>query len=134
MKKKHYIKDISDIKYCEENGIEVYDDYQTIVCFRFVDGVWCSYTNKNLNAYNVKLSLNSLYYEEEPEEQQEASEKDFGKLCWFWAGFEECRILSVLKDIDKEPCTHKYETLEGNWWTHCRPLTKEEIKEFMERA
>lgn len=74
-KKQHYIKTIEDIKYCEENGIELYDDYQATVCFKFVDGVWCSYTNKNLNVYNVKLALNSLYYEEESEEPQEATEK-----------------------------------------------------------
>ena len=35
-KKKHYIKTIEDIKYCEENGIELYDDYQATVCYKLV--------------------------------------------------------------------------------------------------
>lgn len=135
MKKKHYIKDINDIKYCEKNGIELYDEYQATVCFRFVDGVWCSYTNKNLNAYNVKLSLNSLYYEEESEEPvQEATEEDVGKLCWFW--YEDTtkgkKAVGVLLGIatDEEV---RFESDE-QFYPHCRPLTKEEIKEFMEKA
>jgi len=131
MKKKHYIKDISDIKYCEEKGIELYDEYQATVCFRFVDGVWCSYTNKNLNVYNVRLSLNSLYYEEESEEKQEATENDIGKLCWFWDDEEECkRVGKLLRITDDFYC---YE--DGDkFWAYCRPLKKEEIKKFMEKA
>ena len=134
MTKKHYVKTVEDIKYCEEKGIELYDDYQAIVCFKFVDGVWCSYTNKNLNAYNVKLSFGSLYYEEESEEQTEATEKDVGKLCWFW--YEDTtkgkEAVGVLLGIatDEEV---RFESDE-NFYLHCRPLTKAEIQEFMEKA
>jgi hypothetical protein len=133
MKKKHYIKTIEDIKCCEENGIEVYDDYQSTVCFRFVDGVWCSYTNKNLNVYNVRLSLNSLYYEEESEEQQEATEKDIGKLCWFWNAYDaHDKIVGLLKGIEINGDRFYADNIA--YYRHCRPLTKEEIKEFMENV
>ena len=131
-KKKHYIKTIEDIKYCEEKGIELYDEYQATVCFRFVDGVWCSYTNKNLNVYNVRLSLNSLYYEEESEEQQEATEDDVGKLCWFW-DVDNNKFIEVLAGYNKDSKT-PYECGAGWYNRYCRPLTKEEIKEFMEKA
>lgn len=134
MKKKHYVNTIEDIKYCEENSIELYDEYQATVCFRFVDGVWCSYTNKNLNVYNVRLSLNSLYYEEESEEQQEASEKDIGKLCWFWDSDENVKMVSTLLEFDKFNLRLPYRAASGLNYMSCRPLTKEEIKEFMEKA
>lgn len=132
MKKKHQIKTISDIKYCEEHGIELYDDYQPSVCFKFIDGVWCSYTNKNLNVYNVRLSLNSLYYEEESEEQ-EATEKDIGKLCWFWDN-EERKYISKLTNIYRSVSFPFEDCSFEDTWKHCRPLTKAEIQEFMEKA
>ena len=89
---------------------------------------WCSYTNKNLNAYNVKLSLNSLYYEEESEEQTEATDNDVNKLCIFDRNF-----IGVLSCII-EGQERKFHGIGLGWFEHCRPLTKAEIQEFMEKA
>lgn len=135
-KKKHYIKTIEDIKYCEENGIELYDEYQATVCFRFVDGVWCSYTNKNLNVYNVRLSLNSLYYEEKAQEQTETDTTSVGKLCYFWDDDWALtkKLIAILERIEPEMKSWKYYSLGLGSFEHCRPLTKAEIQEFMEKA
>ena len=66
------------------------------------------------------------------EEQQEATEKDIGKLCWFW-DVENNKFIEVLAGYDKD-CEIPYECGVGWYNKHCRPLTKAEIQEFMEKA
>ena len=65
------------------------------------------------------------------EEQQEATEKDIGKLCWFWDDNVN-KFIEVLDVCDKD-YKIPYECGLG-WYNHCRPLTKAEIQEFMEKA
>ena len=79
-KKKHYIKTIEDIKYCEENGLTIYSDCYTNYFYKFENGCWNEFYNngKNLSFYNHGLNVcdgELYYYEEESEEQTEATEK-----------------------------------------------------------
>ena len=135
MKKKHYIKDISDIKYCEDNGLTIYSDTWEPDFFKFDNGVWCMYSDNELKFYNSSFDVSYdelYYYEEEPEEQQEVTEKDVGKLCWFWDEDEDDKQVSVLNEIRMG--SFPYYSINLGVYINCRPLTKEEIKEFMEKA
>ena len=137
--KKKYLKTVEDVLALKDTDTKIYSEFCKDIELMFINGVLCK---KNINTgcfdFNIEIFIdpcnNSLYILEESKEHQEATEKDIGKLCYFWAGFEDCRILSVLKDREKEPCTYRYESNEGNWWQNCRPLTKEEIQEFMEKV
>lgn len=136
MKKKHQIKTIDDIKYCEEHGVTIYSDTWEPDFFKFDNGVWCMYSDNELKFYNSSFDVSYdelYYYEEEPEEQQEVTEKDVGKLCWGWNTYNEEKDLGVLKEVEKEE-SDKYHLIGLGWFEHCRPLTKAEIQEFMERA
>lgn len=130
MKKKHYIKDISDIKYCEEHKrlvlAGVYSD-----TYKFEDGVWNRYdSDGNLDYYNIGISTtDGLYYYEE---ESAASKNDVGKLCLFWNFDADKPLLGILEDT--EACEYRYKCLNRDWYIHCSPLTKEEIQEFMEKA
>lgn len=137
MKKKHYITTIADIKYCEEYEKTLYSELRGIF-WKFENGVWCEFVDGVCLSYNVTLCVKDglLYYEEESEEQQEASEKDVGKLCWFWDKEDSSdKTVSLLKSVAYESfiATEFYANNIG-YYDHCRPLTKEEIKEFMEKA
>lgn len=59
------------------------------------------------------------------------SEKDVGKLCWFVDNDGE-EFVAVLEDYNED--TRMPYTCVNGWYKECRPLTKEEIKEFMEKA
>ena len=134
MKKKHYIKDISDIKHCEENGLIIYSEKRG--CYWvFKNDSWCQFIDTEVYFYNTSLAIkdDELYYEEESEEQQEATEKDIDKLCWFWDFDERLKIVGKLVDVN-ENIDDSYQVDGDVNMKHCRPLTKEEIKEFMEKA
>lgn len=129
MKKKQKIKTIDDIKYCEENELTIYT--KGGASYKFINNVWCYFnSDKKLVEYNTTVDCSeSLYYEEE-QELQEVDGKDIGKLCWFWDNDERFKKIRVLTSISEtgRPYT------DGIVYFHCRPLTKEEIKEFMEKA
>lgn len=131
MKKKHYIKTVDDIKYCEENNIILTDSNNKKAFCIFDNNTWI-WSDSKTSLYNVQLLLDgSLYYYEEP---QEATEKDVGKLCWFWDGdfSDKDKVVCVLREVSDYGYPFRDKTECG--WNHCRPLTKEEIKEFMEKA
>lgn len=133
-KKKHYIKTVDDIKYCEENGKMLFDK-DNKYSFKFDNGRWTEYdVEGNLCSYNTTLFVSDdlHYYEEESEEQTEVSEKDIGKLCWFW-DVDNNKFIEVLAGYDKDSKT-PYECGAGWYNRYYRPLTKEEIQEFMEKA
>ena len=140
MKKKHYIKTIEDIKYCEENGLTLYnsDEYEETF-LAFENGVWNRYDadSKKLLQYGWGLDLTPelYYYEEESEELQEATEKDIGKLCEFFDDdlISKKRFVGVLKAIN-EDTVYRYDGDSLGKYMRCRPLTKAEIQEFMEKA
>lgn len=67
----------------------------------------------------------------EKQEQQEANTKDVGKLCWFWNTNEKDKEINVLYGLYEGK---RYMDKKTFLFNHCRPLTKEEIKEFMEKA
>lgn len=132
MKKKHVeIKTIDDIKYCEENGLRIYPRTKGYY-FEFHNGIWSEYKgNDSLVSYQVTLFVSdNLYYEEEP--MQEVTEEDVGKLCLFW-DVDDNKFIEVLAGYDKDSKT-PYECGAGWYNRYCRPLTKEEIKEFMEKV
>lgn len=137
MKKKHQIKTIDDIKYCEKHKLTIYSEIEPRY-YEFHNNVWCSYDEDsgNIKVYNCEMFLYDLelyYYEEQ--EQQEATEKDIGKLCWFYdtEKMNNRKVVGKLREVlqdDNFPFRSDY----GIPSIHCRPLTKEEIKEFMEKA
>ncbi|MBO7432028.1 MAG: hypothetical protein J6U02_03945 [Elusimicrobia bacterium] len=65
---------------------------------------------------------------------QEATLKDVGKLCWFWEGSDVKARIGILNSIEKDINGRYFYTEIENLYLHCRPLTKEEIKEFMEKS
>lgn len=135
-KKKHYIKTVKDIRYCEENGLTIYSEKRR--CYwMFKNDSWCQFIGTEIYFYNTSLAIkdDELYYEEESEEQQEPTEKDVGKLCWFWMYDEKDKTVHILKNVSFTDEYHYNDSdIRGCGFNHCRPLTKEEIKEFMEKA
>ena len=136
MKKKCYIETVEDIKYCEENGLKIYSDTWEPDFFKFDNGVWCMYSDNELKFYNSSFDVSYddlYYYKEESEEQQEATETDVGKLCWFYDR-EEIKVVGILREVLSMDDTVPFRSDYGITSMHCRPLTKEEIKKFMEKA
>lgn len=133
MKKKHQIKTIDDIKYCEKHKIDICSDSPEKSYYRFDGNVWSFYMKERLLEYNTGLFLSNTFYYYEEQEQQEATKNDIGKLCFGWNYDDEEKDLGVLEDYDISD-SDKYYLAGLDWYYHCRPLTKEEIKEFMEKA
>lgn len=139
MKSKKFIKTIDDIKYCEEHGLTIYSEIEPRY-YEFHNNVWCSYDedSRDIKVYNCEMFLYDLelYYYEEEQKQQEATEKDIGKLCW--VSDDDCgnRDAECFIAILSEVCDYgrRFRDESGSRWEHCFPLTKEEIKEFMEKA
>ena len=109
----------------DDHYITMVDD---VICERSKDG-W---------KVNKEFFMNgNCYFEEESEEQTEVTEKDVGKLCWFWNGEkldDESMELGILEDVSYDGDELKYLSDDEYWRYHCRPLTKAEIQEFMEKA
>lgn len=62
---------------------------------------------------------------------QEATEKDVGKLCYFWDN-DGSRAYGLLSDlIIEEREDVKYGCVYGKRWTHAKRLTKQEIEELI---
>lgn len=66
-KKKHLVNTVDDIKYCEEHGLTIYSDTWEPDFFRFINGVWCMYSDNELKIYNNTFDIpyDELYYYEE---------------------------------------------------------------------
>ena len=134
-KKKHYIKTVEDIKYCEENEIPIHMEASLLYCYKFLRGVWCwvNLPTGELVEYNCLLDAHNddlYYYEEESEEQTEATEKDIGKLCWFKSKTEIHYKVSILKKIVHYKEFNMYETEWGDRFGCCRRLTPSEVAEI----
>ena len=133
MKSKHYIETIEDIKYCEEKGLTIYSDTWSPNFFRFVNGVWCMYSDKELKIYNhsFDISYDELYYKNDLKEEPtpEATEKDVGKLCWFWDNEERDGERSILKVVHSKE-NYPYLTEDCNSYVHCRRLSPSEVAEI----
>lgn len=129
MKSKKFIKTVDDIKYCEENNIILTDLNNKKAFYIFDNNTWI-WSDSKTSLYNVQLSLDgTLYYYEE--QQKKVSQKDIGKLCWFVDNDGDA-FVAVLEDYNED--TRLPYTCSNGWYKECRPLTKEEIKEFMEKA
>lgn len=142
MNKQHYIKTVADIKYCEDNEKTVFSEFEKNRYYEFHNNVWCQYKkgSRDIIVYNCEMFVDDLelyYYEKESEELQEATEKDVGKLCWFSNVADGDKYISILSQITSDNIfVSNIFASQGNWqyWKHCRPLTKAEIQEFMEKV
>lgn len=126
MKKKHEIKTIDDIKYCEENGLIVFSD-KICSSWEFLNNVWCQCVGKFVCLYNVTLNIKEyklFYYEEQ--EQQEATEDDENTLCVFWRGDSD-KYYGVLDYIQSGG---DFKMLGGCSFPHCRRLSPSEVAEL----
>lgn len=102
----------------DDHYITMVDD---VICERSKDG-W---------KVNKEFFMNGNCYFEEDECMQEATADDVGKLCLFIKENGDY-FVAVLESYDTG-YNLRYECC-GGWYSNCRPLTKEEIKEFMEKA
>jgi len=66
---------------------------------------------------------------------QEATEADIGKICVFYDRFDETDdepdIYAVLHKIENQGNNTWYYTERGDYYAHCRRLTKQEIEELI---
>lgn len=66
---------------------------------------------------------------------QECTEQDFGKICVFYDRFDETDdepdIYAVLYKIENQGNNTWYYTERGDYYAHCRRLTKQEIEELI---
>jgi len=65
---------------------------------------------------------------------QEVTEQDIGKICVFYDGFDETDnehdIYAVLYKIENQSKNTWFYTDGGDYYAHCRRLTKQEIEEL----
>jgi hypothetical protein len=65
---------------------------------------------------------------------QECTEQDIGKICVFYDRFDETDdepdIYAVLHKIENQGNNTWYYTERGDYYAHCRRLTKQEIEEL----
>jgi len=128
--KKKYLKTVEDVLALKDTDTKIYAENVTGY-YQFVNGIWCAFDDDGSWTICPTTCDEEDLYTIEEEPMQEATEKDVGKLCWFWDGDENYRMASVLKSIDMDTEFYAYNI---GYYRHCRPLTKEEIKEFMEKA
>lgn len=133
MKKKHYIKTIEDVKYCEENNLVIRDADSKNSSYAYEGNCWVYYLEGQPALYDAAIRLSSKLYYEAPEDR-EATADDIGMLCLFWGRNYKDAQLGILEEVSYDDDEVKYLSKDGYWYYHCRPLTKEEIKEFMEKA
>lgn len=135
MKNKHYIKTVEDIKYCEEKGLTLFSEDDSHY-FKFERGCWNEFEGRKLWLYHAAIDPTDVYYyEEEPEEQQEVTEKDVGKLCWFFNkakdGVDIRRpFVAILWRIDNDFKYPFVDDVTGLHWQHCRRLSPAEVAEI----
>ena len=134
--KKKYLKTIEDVLALKDTDTKIYAEKDEERYYQFVKGVLCCFSINNDHVCIgdwVTLGMNLYTLEEEPE--QEATEADVGKLCWFFNEAKEgvdirkpfvailWRIDNDFKHpfIDDATCTH---------WEHCRRLSPTEVAEI----
>ena len=65
---------------------------------------------------------------------QECTEQDIGKICVFYDGFDETDdepdIYAILHKIENQHKTTWFYTNRGDFYAHCRRLTKKEVSEL----
>ena len=112
----------------------IYSDTWEPDFFKFDNGVWCMYSDNELKSYNSSfdVSYDELYYYEEESEKpmQEATEADVGKLCWFFDGDTDKKVVGVLSAISTFGY-HKICKYQNLSWKHCRRLSPAEVAEII---
>lgn len=127
--KKHYLKTIEDIKYCEENNLVIRDAKDKICSYAFEGNCWVYYLEGQPALYNASIRLSSkLYYEEES--IQEATKEDIGTLCRFWGRDYKDAELGILKEVSYDDDEVRYLSKEDYWYYHCHSLTPSEVAEL----
>ena len=132
--KKKYLKDVESVLALKDTDTKIYAENITGY-YQFVNGILCAFDDDgSWTICPTTCDEEDLYIlEEEP--MQEATEEDVGKLCWFYdtEKMNNRKVVGKLREVlqdDNFPFRSDY----GIPSIHCRPLTKEEIKEFMEKA
>lgn len=99
--------------------------------FKFVDGVPCFFSDASDIFFNTEIDFNpneSKLYILVKENLSNATEKDIGKLCWFWDDEEDEDVgnYGVLKYIRDG----KFYINDLLYYDKCRRLTFEEVVEL----
>lgn len=132
--KKKYLKTVEDVLVLKNTDTKIYSEKDEGCYYQFVKGVLCCFSKSSDHVCIgdwVTLKMNLYILEEEPE--QEASEKDVGKLCWFFDK-DTFKVVGILKEVLSKDDCFPFRSDYGIPSKNCRPLTKKEIKEFMEKA
>lgn len=133
MKKKHQIKTIDDIKYCEKHKLTIFSEIEDEY-YEFQNNCWCKYDDDSGKLLYYGCGINTaslegfLYYYEEEQEQQEATEDDIGKLCLFW-NEDGVYYIGTLKSIDVKSKKRFY-LLDIGYYEHCHKLSPSEVAEL----
>lgn len=57
-----------------------------------------------------------------------------GVLCWVWDSSPESKAVSIIAGFDANRGISKYVSSSGVGWHNAKPLTKEELKQFMDNV
>lgn len=129
--KKKYLKTVEDVLALKDTDTKIYRD-GVEGYYQFVKDTLVEFSPYNAEFWRLYPSFDigdePYILEEEP---QETTKEDVGKLCWFWDDVESIRKVGVLTEIN---CRSRFVLNSSFNYINCRPLTKEEIKEFMEKA
>lgn len=127
--KKRYLKTIEDVLALKNTDTKIYEENHNGY-YKFVKGTLCYFKSYNCITYfDCALDMEKELYILEEEPMQEATEADIGKLCWF-SNRGGRKFVGILREV----LSHAFISDYGARSVHCRPLTKEEIKEFMETS
>jgi hypothetical protein len=96
---------------------------------------YCAFIYSDLALFiNKMLKINWHDKTEITRPIQECTEQDFGKICVFYDRFDETDdepdIYAVLHKIENRGNNTWYYTERGDYYAHCRRLTKQEIEEL----
>lgn len=128
---KKYLTTPEEILALKDTDTKIYDYYKDKY-YKFVDGVLCYFNDKDeILLFNTNLvlgSLNDSYpYILIEKSEEEATEKDIGKLCCFWDFHKEDKRIGVLMKVDADSCPY-YNGY--TYYSHCRCLTPTEVAEI----
>lgn len=103
-----------------------------VACIKPYDIIYCQFIDRNGN-FIQWFDLFKFNWHDKKEITrpiQEATKKDFGKICYFWDD-DGTRAYGLLSDLIIEGSEdRKYGCCYGKRWKHARRLTKTEIEEL----
>jgi hypothetical protein len=125
---KKYLTKPEEILALKDTDTKIYIDGLSTY-YQYVGGVLCRFHEKYPAVFNCGVELNGLdpLYILVEEPVKEATEKDIGKLCYFWDDESE-NAVGVLEKMD-ESIPYPYRNKDGFYY-HCRRLTPAEVAEI----